>query len=673
MKILKTLAVFFVLLALTAGAVAEVEFAPFIEGELDLTMPAGVQCTILDICETEGVIEIEIDSEETDWSTVVTKADGWGEICFDLTWNYDDTEYVGTRGTQTVIELSNDDWSKDNLLNVENGYRDCYENFADYKPSSLGYGFVQGAIANYSITESTMIPREIAGTTCMYVMGFFYGSDNSIEVAKYATIKVTHTDKNARRVSLNLVPEERIVANTSTTQPTIEDGSILLELDNGHSVKTMDVMVKKPEGANSYVVSGLGDTKSGPATDYVVTLGGIAKEDFRDSHRLTFLWYKGAFDENMQVPTGDVLRAEAMSITVSVGDPVAWPNYIDDGTVTTADVDFIVSKDGGTNKASFIKVDYDQETGTAQVVPNGNLPNEDLTRYELLCSIKAPENAVSCITTGMSYQDLKGASMTASRYEQLNFRLLEQGKTHSPVVNRAYVCDPTALFSSAKYSADPGLLIYHDINSTNPDFGYVTMVDWYDEEDMFINRQWFVTQYQPMAKTMTVPIITEPISMTSPVLIAEVAVEDYELQVTSYPQTSESGTQIHYELKLVDTNGEPVDFSKLNNFGEIQLLIPYPAGASAKDFTFTVNHYDAAGDKVAQSVTTADTSLTPLDEGLLMTVTSLSPFVLSWETTDVDVSALPSTGDNSLPLTVLMGMLALAVTGAVMLRKKANA
>jgi len=35
--------------------------------------------------------------------------------------------------------------------------------------------------------------------------------------------------------------------------------------------------------------------------------------------------------------------------------------------------------------------------------------------------------------------------------------------------------------------------------------------------------------------------------------------------------------------------------------------------------------------------------------------------------------AMPATGDNSLPLVALLGMLALAVTGSFMLRKKANA
>ena len=39
----------------------------------------------------------------------------------------------------------------------------------------------------------------------------------------------------------------------------------------------------------------------------------------------------------------------------------------------------------------------------------------------------------------------------------------------------------------------------------------------------------------------------------------------------------------------------------------------------------------------------------------------------------VAAPAMPATGDNSLPLIALMGMLALAVTGSFMLRRKANA
>ena len=46
--------------------------------------------------------------------------------------------------------------------------------------------------------------------------------------------------------------------------------------------------------------------------------------------------------------------------------------------------------------------------------------------------------------------------------------------------------------------------------------------------------------------------------------------------------------------------------------------------------------------------------------------------VLNFKVEVTAAPVMPTTGDNSLPLATLMGMLALALTGAFMLRRKVN-
>ncbi len=676
MRFLKMLAALLVLMVLTVNiAAADVTYEPFKAGEITITLPNGLAAQVKN-CETAGEIEIDVlsNSEDMDWSALVSNVDSNGEITFGLSWKMPEGAVSNEATTATVTLASPTDWSFESVRDTQWGYADFYDNVkgvGEYAGTSC---YAEGWIANYSASTNTFVPRVFdkeQGKDCAYLIAVFFNSANEAYLAKYATLRVTHRDANTRNVKLNYVPKARI---STSIDAQVTDGSAVYTLETGHSVEKLVTTVSVPQGAKSFVMRYNGKTTSGAATaqDIELSLEGTGNQDYFKSESASIVWYDGDYDAANNCPTGKVLLAERMDVYVSVGTPKAWLNYITDDGVEKGDVSFKISTSAEGAADDFVKTEYDKESGTVNVSLGGAVPDVDLVQYKLYTEIKAPANATFYAYCSMyDCAGFMGAGMTAWYYDRVDKELANAKKF--PVVNGVYV-DEQTLFERADFAADQGLTVYYDYNATDADKGAMTVIDWFDDNHIRIKRQWFATTFDSLATVVTQPIITEPMSDEMPQLIAEVPVSDYNLQVTSYPQNSESGTQIHYELKLVDTDGNVVNFSNLSGAGDIRLLIPYPEGASAEDFTFTVNHYNEAGTSVQESVDTASATLKALDEGLLMTVKSLSPFVLSWGDPDSAVSAdnLPKTGDSSnLFLYALLCCSSLA--GIMLLRRKSRA
>lgn len=789
MKILKTLAVFFVLLALTAGAVAEeVEITKFQKGEVSISLPLGVKTVNSDYMPEDGVIEIEIDSLGTDWSTAITKVASDGDLWFGFNWDVPAGKL--SSGSWYWVTTESDDWS--NSQAIKDACEELRGLLINYSSREKA-GYAGGTLISYFAETNKVVPYTFAETKSCIVMGVIYGYDDETdkyvpETCKYATVKLTHTNNNEFTARLNRVPKERIVAdaNVDESKAVVVDGSVVYSLDNDHGYGALVTRVAKPTNidAKSVMVSGGGVVSSGTVADQEYTFYGLGTEEWAKTASLVYYWYSGEYDAEGGVPTGDLLYAERLDISVMVGDPKPWPNYISVEGVSKANATHVISKDKGLTAESFISTDYNEENGTVLIAPNGKIPANkgDLTEYKVVSRIVAPEDAVKCATYNLSYSEALGSSSTERNYASMDGLLTDKAREDVPE-NGVYVYEED-LFRAIKFDGDDGLEVYYDRNSSGERNVDVMMIDWFDGLGNRIERQWFCRQYKEMVTPETEEILNvEPTSADSPVLITTADIGDYKLQVSSYPQTSRYGTQIHYELQLLDPNGYAAQIGDLPEGTQVQLLIPYPDNVDLDNVVFTVNHYDAVtkvddenkgeDEEVSVAESYAEgVTLDRTDAGVLMTVKSLSPFVLSYvksvcnhdnnknltydamgntitetcpdcehkETLTVEVEescvagtqisykittsagwqggeptieygneetlditsempkepgkyvlfvkvqnrtlafqfkvvaapAMPATGDNSLPLIALMGMLALAVTGSFMLRKKAN-
>lgn len=99
---------------------------------------------------------------------------------------------------------------------------------------------------------------------------------------------------------------------------------------------------------------------------------------------------------------------------------------------------------------------------------------------------------------------------------------------------------------------------------------------------------------------------------------------------------------ITYDIALVDQDNNTVSLEN-----GAYLYIPYPDGMdleSSKQYEFTVTHYMAFGEEV---FSTRNGTIERTDKGLRLKITSASPYILSWNTTEVTADNLPHTGDSS--------------------------
>lgn len=775
MKILKTLAVFFVLLALTVGAVAEEGFAPYTAEELQamtITLPIGMDEAVSDTKYSDGLVQIYVDSAKVKWDYVAAQSteESGAEIVI--------TTVIpeGAKGHRTL--MGNAGKLEDMWTFMTNDFNGGVMSsvISEYKPTG------RTKIISYSVESNTVTPLPYK---LLLMQGWYsvYGNDSSLmgedKLPRYALYELVYTDDSSVKVEDIGVPSGRITLDTNASEDSYKSSGVAAYKFEQINVSTLTTTIDVPEGAVSVTSEGKELTIEDQKIS--ISMTDIGTEDYYASKTVSLLWYK---------EDGTVLDAERIVITVEVGNPIVWPNYITDKeNFSKAIVNAYFTKDGSKVNTKYMNAVYSDNSGTVTVSANDSIAsaNEDMTEYGLRVEITPPTNAAYGTSYGTYSANMLGKKpngYTLSGIWNQSDRLMEVVKDAEPgdeayveiVDGKAYFDD--ILFEETSYSNDPGLLVYYDKNLTKESAATLYMIDWRNENGVAIDREWVAVQYQPMAYSKPVDVVTAaPADVVTPVLIAETAVEDYTLRVRSYPQTSETETQIHYELELLDENGENASLSELNT--DVQLLLPYQTAGGKDDNTvvYTVNHYNANGG-LKESVTEAEGGVTleRVEGGVLMTIKSLSPFVLSWKnavckhdeltydkssgntlvetckdcddykatwtakleesyvagteisyqvSTEGNVQgqiatayesektnkisadmptepgkyylkvgvegdngvtwylkipftvtaapALPATGDNSLPLIALMGMLALAVTGSFMLRRKANA
>ena len=101
---------------------------------------------------------------------------------------------------------------------------------------------------------------------------------------------------------------------------------------------------------------------------------------------------------------------------------------------------------------------------------------------------------------------------------------------------------------------------------------------------------------------------------------------EYTLVIETYPQTNEENSS-YYELYLIDESGERVSYSGKT---KMELLMPYPDNYTAEELEmleFAVTHYDSRHNV---KETFNKNTITYMDNGILIEIFDLSPFLVSW-------------------------------------------
>ena len=125
----------------------------------------------------------------------------------------------------------------------------------------------------------------------------------------------------------------------------------------------------------------------------------------------------------------------------------------------------------------------------------------------------------------------------------------------------------------------------------------------------------------------------------------------------------EEKNNIKYDVHLVDSDGKKVELPS-----ECILCFPYPEGmneTNALRYRIMIHHF---GDNGMEKFDTKDGTIKLTPQGLCIRVSSLSPFVITWEELEVN---LPQTGDSTPLMLYGVGMLlSLATVGLLKRRTK---
>ena len=127
------------------------------------------------------------------------------------------------------------------------------------------------------------------------------------------------------------------------------------------------------------------------------------------------------------------------------------------------------------------------------------------------------------------------------------------------------------------------------------------------------------------------------------------------------PNANKKNTVV-YNVQLIDRNGEEIELPD-----ECILCFPYPEGMdenSDNRYRIMIHHLSDNG---TEKFDTKDGTIELKPQGLCIRISSLSPFIITWE--EQPVVALPQTGDNS-HIALWFALLMMAGTAMLTLKRK---
>lgn len=652
MKIQKIFLLFAAMMILTAGVLAAPNYTPFTAEEVGrfvYHMPTGLSYTTT---AQEGHAEVLVDSGKTNWNNVAASSAMFDAVEF----SFDMPKIDGVASCKSGAMYVSPEW----YSSLQEGMDDLYANIKNALSGSSGGGW----LADVSAETSTIVPSTYDKDKPMVAMMICYDENNQEICVRYATMYITYTDPGAQHIELAGVPKERITALPEGDDVSVSNGAVNYTLKTCPAEQKVKIDVTAPSGAKSYEVKGTLDCaqKMGECNSPVkLEVGNLKEQDYQRRIE-TFFWYDGGLDASGK-PTGNLIGVERLAVNVSIGDPKVFLYYDEQVDVIENTISYTVSRNGGQDTLSGVKMDY--ADGILTVSPSGGTiqAEEDLTQYGLNVTLTAPSNAQTYRFSSYS----EGNVFTTQGKDYLKDGLKNE-KLHEVSGGKAAL-DTLPLFKKTTYSGDAGLTVYYDANATDKANGHVFLIQWYSDENGLnpIGIQGCVVQFETLATTVSNSVMSQvPVEANTPVLAADGAPTGYELRVKSYPQKSEDGTQIHYELSLLNDAGEEVPLDKIG--GSAELFIPYPKGVDMENIQATVHHYSVSGEFKEAFGGYGGLELQYVKGGVVIKVQSLSPFVLSW-TTISDPTALPRTGDDSQPLAWLILLAAVCTAGALYLAR----
>lgn len=344
---------------------------------------------------------------------------------------------------------------------------------------------------------------------------------------------------------------------------------------------------------------------------------------------MNLTWYQNIDGEQVEMQHG------VMQHMVQIGDPLPWPDYVDEWTAVGSDqVTDIVT----VNAVDGLSATY-ADGVLLMGVEDDKLPSAaDLSKTSFSVKINPPDDRA------VYYRENRSSGNNIFDYDSWTVEDQMGLMPYKPL--RTIESDPMVLniHPCNKYTSqitdDLTLSIYLSRDATPEYGGAVNLIYWYDADMNLLDMQWIVERYEPIMRAVESASYNEESEITSVLELPVIVVFEkggrynkYSLRIVSYPQ--EGSDYVYYDLTLIDKNGNEVelaDIDKLDN-KRCKIYIPYPDGYDMdSNVKYNIHHLNSKHHaKEYFSEDNQDFMVYRTEYGLCIEVNSLSPFVLSWE------------------------------------------
>lgn len=592
-----------------------VEFHPMSQSQYTLSLPDGLVATTN--CEG-NTLTIKVDADASDWARVLADSTSPQSISLEIKGISPAGETVtGCYASGAMLSSKED---ADAAIEFQEWYiGEWLSDMTDWT-NSIGIGTLDPA-------NSLFAPRATsAESPDTLLVCWINSADPSYRyyewldiIVEWPGIDMTWPATGAFSVPYRFISAETLepckdqITSSHLEVTDIQNGSIVYKILSDEVMNEqpqLSLSFKAPKKAVRARLSENYGTYEGNVQDGVVTFAEVASLDPTrfDETRFSLAWY----DKNDKL-----VDYGFFVLYTTLDEDAPWPNYVEDWQPVPASR--ITVQNGVANAG--IEYAYDESIGTIHTSHDGTIKvTGELGSFDI--TVTPPEGAAYYRTSGqMGWSSFRGPMPGCVDEVETNITLF------TPEVYPAsdnWQARHDIMLQPVK--AGP-MTVYLQTDGFYRFGGGVSAVYWYANKEDADNdplnpmlKEFICFTSDELAATEQTDMIEDEASITSPVKkILCIGKHPWRLKVLHHPQKGQRSR--HYELQMVNETGaaqaltEPVVF-----------YMPYPEDLDpSKEYDYDLLHFDS---NYRQNV---NVSVTATPYGLRFEVSSLSPFVLSYD------------------------------------------
>lgn len=576
--------------------------------EYTVTLPKGL---VADVTKDGHMLKIHVDSQATDWETVVANSTNPESVEVALTGKAPAGETVtGCYASGAMLSTKED---ADAAIDFTEWW------ITDWNSDVTEWNNIV-SVGQISPVHALFEPRTNSAQPDTLVVCWVNSADPTYRYYEWLDVIVTHTDEDAFSIPFRYVtaktmePSKNVVGSDKLSITDIQDGSIIYKIlseDVTDDISSITMSFKAPAKAARGVLSGPYGSQDLEVKGGAVTFEDIMSLDPYSFNERAFslLWY----DKDDKL-----LDYGFFTLYVTTPKDAPWPNYIQDFYPVPASR--LSVKNGVANAG--ITYTYDENIGTLHASHDGTVGVKgELNPF--IVTVTPPEGATYYRMTGEMGWDSGFRGPNEWFMYDIEWNITFNTPEVYPASNN-WQAMKTPLLRAVE--AGPAT-VYLQETTSSLFGGGVSAVYWYASKEDADNdplnplrREFVCFTTDQLALTEQTDMVADEAQITSPVKkVICIGNHPWRLKVLHHPQKGERTR--HYELQMVNDTGAPQGLTE-----PVVFYMPYPEGiAPDKEYDYELLHFDS---NYRQNV---KVDVTPTAYGLRFEVSSLSPFVISYD------------------------------------------